>query len=111
MRVSAYPSWDPFTFCQIMMVGGRGLWLDELRLSGAEQPSSSQGQHSWTQGCSYRPWGLYIVQAPKHRVLRIQEAVQRLPSVAVVTEVEFVPEHKMEGRSVRSINHMTMWML
>lgn len=94
-----------------MIVGGRGLSLDELRLSGAEQPSSSQGQHSWMQGCSCRPWGLYILQALKHRVLRIQEAAQHLPSMAVVTEVEFVPEHKMEGRSVLSINHMAMWML
>lgn len=36
MRVSVYPSCDPFTICQIMIVGGCGLWLDELRLSGAQ---------------------------------------------------------------------------
>lgn len=76
----------------MIIVGGHGLWLDELHRSGPEQPSSSQGQHSWTDVAGAGLAGFSILQAMKHKELLIQEAVQHLPSAAAVTEVEFRPK-------------------
>lgn len=109
MRVSGYPSGDPFTFCQMMIVGGRGLWMN----CASVEPSSPAAARASTAGrrvALVGLAGLYILQALRHRELRTREAVQQLPSVVVVTEVEFGPKHKREGRNVLSINHMAMWM-
>lgn len=81
----------------MIIVGGHGLWLDELHSSGPEQPSSSQGQHSWTDVAGAGLAGFSILQAMKHKELLIQEAVQHLPSVQLLQRLSLDPKHKIQG--------------
>lgn len=72
------------------------------------EPSSPVQARSSTAGCRFALAGLAglnILQALKHMEIRTQEAVQHLPSVAVVTEVEFGPKHNGRQKCTKYKSH------